>query len=515
MATDTKPTDQPTPNVQPGKTHSAEKLPKLSPIETRVIRPFGRTIVVAVWLLALSHAVADEHWPSFRNAGTSVTTVQAPPTQWSPHNGVTWQITIPGYGQSAPVVWGDTIFATSSDGPWQQRLFVHAIDVRSGDPKWSREIKATTKVENYFRNSRAAPTCVVDSERVVSFFASGDVTSMDHAGNTIWSVSLFERYEPAVNERGTASSLAQNDEHVFVLVDHDGPSYLVALDKVSGQASWKAERGDRVPSWSSPVVVQVDQSELVVVSSADTVAAYDARSGKQVWELHDVVGNHIPSPTVAGTSVYTGSTKMFHQRDLGEDRVAGSNCRIDLNSNGYQVRWGAERANSYYSSPLVFGGYVYYVNKAGILYCTRQETGQQVFAKRIGNPCWASAIGVTTDTGKQYVYLFTKNGFTVVLRPGDEFEQVSRNQLWDREAMQAAAEAASEARKANTVPANEALPKSGPEAMFARMSESALHEMFSYGDPTVYGVAFAGNRLLIRTGQQLYCVEGVKGDEEL
>ncbi|MCG8653412.1 MAG: PQQ-like beta-propeller repeat protein, partial [Pirellulales bacterium] len=246
-------------------------------------------------------------------------------------------------------------------------------------------------------------------------------------------------------------------------------------------------------------------------SSADTVSTYEAATGQQVWELEDIAGNHIPSATVAGDSIYTGSTKMFHQRGLDENRVAGSNCRIDLDGKSYQVRWGAERANSYYSSPLVFAGYVYYVNKAGVLYCVRAETGEQVFAKRISNPCWASAVGVIATTGHEYVYLFTKNGFTIVLRPGDEYDQVSRNQLWDAEAMRAAAEAARKTRKANAVPPAEAKPKSGPEAILGAMPESALHEMFSYGDPTVYGVAFAGNRLLIRTGQQLYCVAGQAG----
>ena len=74
--------------------------------------------------------------------------------------------------------------------------------------------------------------------------------------------------------------------------------------------------------------------------------------------------------------------------------------------------------------------------------------------------------------------------------------------------MLAASEAASKARQANLVPPEEAKPKTGPEAICGAMPESALHEMFSYGDPTVYGVAMAGNRLLIRTGQQLYCIDG-------
>ncbi len=463
-------------------------------------------LIVATAFGLAFHADGDEHWASFRNAGTSVTESESPPLYWSPEDGIAWRTTLPGYGQSSPVVWGDTAFVTSSDGPWQERLLVHAVDVATGDTRWTSEVEATTKVENYFRNSRAAPTCVVDGQRVISFFASGDVTAMDHKGNRLWSTPLFVKYGEVDNERGTASSPAQNDQYVFVVVDHGGPSYIVALDKTNGNVVWKADRGRRVPSWSSPAVVTSGGQELVVVSSADTVTAYDAATGESVWELEGLAGNHIPSLTIADGAIFTGSTKMHHQMSADEENVAGSNCRIDLDGNRYNVRWGAERANSYYSSPLVFAGYVYYVNKAGVLYCVDAESGQQVFAKRIGNPCWASAIGVTTSSGEQYVYFVTKNGFAIVIRPGDEYEQLTRNQLWDREEMMAAAESARKAREVNTVPADEAKPKTGPEAVFTGMSESSLHQMFSYGDPTVYATVLVGDRMLIRTGQHLYCV---------
>ena len=137
---------------------------------------------------------------------------------------------------------------------------------------------------------------------------------------------------------------------------------------------------------------------------------------------------------------------------------------------------------------------------------TAQETGKRVFAHRIGNPCWASAIGVNASHGEKLVCFVLKNGFTVVLRPGDEYDQVSRNQLWDVEQMQAAADAAAEQRKRNAVPADQAKPKTGPEKSLAGMPEKTLHWMFSYDDPTVYAATIVEGNLLIRTGQHLYCV---------
>jgi outer membrane protein assembly factor BamB len=453
---------------------------------------------------------AQENWTGFRDGGSSIVSADLP-TTWSAEEGVAWQADIPGYGQSSPVVWNDQVYVTSSDGPFQQDCQVHAFDLETGDKRWTAQVAATTKVENYFRNSRAAPTCCVDAAGVYSFFASGDVTAMTHRGETRWSTPVIKIYGDVENERGVASSLAQTDDHLFVLVDHHGPSYLLAIGKADGQVAWRADRGARVPSWSSPVVARQGDRDIVITSSADTVDAYDAATGVALWQVPGLQGNHIPSASVVGNRIFVGSTTMYGGA-TDEDAVAGSNCCIELTGDRdgpqYKILWGAERANSYYSTPLAFAGYVYYVNKAGVLYCVDQETGKQVFAKRIGNPCWASAIGVTKPDGEQLVYIVLKNGYSIVMRPGDQYDQVAKNQLYDAQAMIEASEEAEKQRRANTVPPDQAVPKTGPEKFLAGMPESRLHEMFSYGDPMVYGVAVASDRLLIRTGQRLYCVGG-------
>ncbi|TWU07628.1 outer membrane protein assembly factor BamB family protein [Stieleria varia] len=466
----------------------------------------------SVWIVVLNFAamslMADDGWTGFRGDGSGNTVAELP-TVWSSEQGIAWRADIPGYGQSSPVVFENRVFLTSSDGPFQEECQVHAFDLQTGEKLWTRRVQATTQVENYFRNSRAAPTCVVDADAVYSFFASGDLTAMNHDGQTLWSTPIIKTYGVVDNERGVASSLCQTATSVFVLIDHHGPSYLVAIDKESGQVAWKAERGERVPSWSTPVIASCGDRQLVITSSADTVDAFDAQSGESLWQLGGLQGNHIPSASVVGDRVFVGSTTMYGGAS-DETATAASNCCIKLTmvdgKPGYEVLWGAERANSYYSTPLAFAGYVYYVNKVGVLYCINDQTGEQVFAKRIGNPCWASAIGVTDSRGASLVYFVMKNGFTLVLRPGDRFDPVARNPLWEVDEMLAARDAAEKQRRANVVPDDLAAPKTGPEKVFAGMPENQLHQMFSYGDPTAYAAAVAGNSLLIRTGQHLYCI---------
>ncbi|MFM7831370.1 MAG: hypothetical protein ACKPJD_06245, partial [Planctomycetaceae bacterium] len=45
----------------------------------------------------------DPGWTSFRNGGSSVADGSFPVT-WSPATNVAWQLELPGYGQSSPVI---------------------------------------------------------------------------------------------------------------------------------------------------------------------------------------------------------------------------------------------------------------------------------------------------------------------------------------------------------------------------------------------------------------------------
>ena len=65
---------------------------------------------------------------------------------------------------------------------------------------------------------------------------------------------------------------------MFLLIDHEGPSYVVAIAKADGRTLWKTDRTSRV-SWSSPAVVTIDGVEQLVCSSAGSVDGYDTATG--------------------------------------------------------------------------------------------------------------------------------------------------------------------------------------------------------------------------------------------
>ena len=449
-----------------------------------------------------SHAV----WSGFRGNGTGITTATDLPLNWSPGKGIGWRVNLPGYGQSSPIVWGDSAFVTSVEGPSKENLLVHCLALSDGRIRWTKKLRASAQGRNNPMMARAAPTPVADANGVYAFFESGDLLAFSHSGSELWRLSLVSLGIEPKNNHGLGCSPAQTGDRIILLMDHAGPCFLAGLDKKTGQVAWKTERPQR-SSWTSPVATVIRGRELVLVSSAGAVDAYDAATGSLLASQQGLTGNSIPSPTVEGSTVYIGAGENRMKPDLEASRR--SNCRLELvqDSGKFSFRkiWEGTKATAHHASPVLCGSHVYLIDKNGVLFCLDRETGREMFSKRLPNHQWATPIA---SDGK--LYLFGKDGVTTVIRTGPEWELIAHNRLWSEEDFQNRKDA--EVRKAKE---EEARKPSGSSGRPGRggpgggaplpAAEMEATRVSAVGD-VVYGAAAVNGCLLIRTGTDLFCV---------
>lgn len=366
-------------------------------------------------VLMLTAATPGEHWPGFRGDGTSISAARQIPRNWSDTEHVAWTAEIPGYGQSSPVVWGDQIFVTSTKGDEKETIVVSAFSLATGKRVWSREFPASQKVKVSDYVSRGAPTPVVDSDRVYAFFESGDLLAFTHSGEPVWQRSLVNEYGEFKGNHGIGASLTAAGDSVIVLIDHAGPSYLLAADKASGENRWKVERESRA-SWSSPAIRNVGDSTEIVINSNGAVEGYRAETGERVWWVEGIDGNTTNSPTCIGGVVLVGSSKA------NQNLAVQPGGKGDVSATA--IQWRSEDVTSSFASPLLAGGVAWFVNKAGVLFAVDPQSGTVLWNERLPDTCWASPLAV-----EDRVYFFTKGGQTVVYRAGREKERLAENAL--------------------------------------------------------------------------------------
>jgi outer membrane protein assembly factor BamB len=417
--------------------------------------------------------------------------------EWSPQKNIAYRVSLPGYGQSSPVVWNGQVYLTAIEGEQKEKLHVVAVRLSDGQIVWHQEFAASQKGRNDPMRSRAAASPVVDAHGVYCFFESGDLIALRHDGQKRWQRSLSQDYGPIRNNHELASSLAHQGDLLYVLVDHDGPSYLVAVEKATGQTRWKVNRTQRT-SWTSPVVTQVDGVSVVVVASGDTVAVYEAATGKELAQFNGLVGLNIVSPTAVGPWIVVGAGVNRVKPDVAAS--ARSNCLLHLEHHNQQWRltqvWSASKVVSAFASPIWHRDHVYFLTREGILHCLDARTGHTRYAERLDDEVWATPIAVGDR-----IYFFGKKGVTTVIKSGPEFEKLAVNRVWTAEEYaQRLAAARKQAEKSMPPPT-----KAPPGGPVVPPQEMQAVRYATVGD-IVYAAAAVDGAFLLRTGTELIVV---------
>lgn len=438
---------------------------------------------LSLLVLLCSAAIPAEtpaQWPGFLGAGATPLAADALPLQWAPGQNIAWTADLPGHGQSSPVVWGDRVFLTAVEGPMKDSCLLMALSLGDGKVLWRHSIPSSDPVKSSLYVSRAAPTPVVDEQRVYAFFESGDLVALTHDGKPAWNRSLSKEHGKFQNKFGLAASPAQIADRLFVLVDDEGPSYLAAIRKEDGQTLWRTTRTSRT-SWSSPAVITLGGEAQVVCSSAGSVDGYSPQTGELLWTFADVGGNTAATPIDRGDGRFlVGASAGREGQNVEGARKSNLSLTVSRVNGQWtpEVQWRNEQASPSFGSPIVHQGCAYWVNRAGVVYCVDAATGQLHYTQRTAESVWATPLAVGDR-----IYLFGKDGLTTVIAAGPKFEKLAENRVWD--------------------PAD-----AKPDIAAGKNEETEERRRAAamFSGPVQYGVAAVGSSLLIRTGEKLFCV---------
>ncbi len=206
--------------------------------------------------------------------------------------------------------------------------------------------------------------------------------------------------------------------------DHEGESFVVALDKRTGETRWKVAR-DEITSWSTPLVVEHGGRAQVVVAATKRVRSYDLANGELVWECAGLSRNVVASPVAADGRVYVGNAYDWEAMlAIRLDRAEGDVTGTDA------VVWSIDRHTPYVPSPLLYGELLCFLRHSqGVLSCLEAKTGVPVFGPRrlqgVYN-VFASPVGAG---GR--IYVASREGTIAVLESGGEFAFLALNKLDD------------------------------------------------------------------------------------
>jgi outer membrane protein assembly factor BamB len=406
-----------------------------------------RTVAALVVLVSVVVGAADE-WPRFRgNAAGVAKDDPALPDTWSATQNVAWKTPVPGLGWSSPVVWGDHVFLTTvvnsaqqdppkpgfylgdwAASPAPHRWVVYDVDFRTGKVRWATEVGSVPPGQpKHLKNTYASETPVTDGERVYAYFGSLGLFALDMNGKTVWSkpIGPFKTR----NNWGTGASPVLHGNRVYIVNDNDEGSFIAAYDKRTGNEVWKVARKEGT-NWATPFVWENSLRTEIVTSGSDLVRSYDL-NGKELWTLKGMSTISIPTPFASHGMLMLSSGYVADALRPAYAIKPGASGDISLKgeetSNAY-IAWAMKTGAAYQPTPVVLGDTLYTLFDRGFFTAHDVRSGKELYPRqRITTNTAAFVASPWAYNGK--IFALSEDGETYVIQAGPEFKVLATNSL--------------------------------------------------------------------------------------
>ena len=407
----------------------------------------------------------EKNWHHWRGPHATGAAVNAnPPTKWSETENIRWKVSIPGMGHATPIIWEDKIFiqtALKVEKPKEEKKeenneeeestefnpFVGSLPEEprerednerrgtlyhfklltlnrsDGSVMWEKTLRETVPHEGMHRDSSfASNSPITDGEHIYAYFGSRGLYCLDMKGNLKWEKDIGKMRKSGTFGEGSCPII--HGDTIIVLQDHEGQSFIITLDKRTGDELWKVDRNERT-TWTSPIVVDYNGKSQIIVPATNRTRSYNLENGDVLWECGGMTRNVIPSPVYTDGHVYIisgfqGSSLQAINLKLASGDITGTEA----------VVWEYDRDTPYVPSPLLSGDIIYFLrSNKGVLTAIDRNTGMVHYGSQRLNgvtSVYASIVGAADR-----VYIASRNGSVVVIKHGPEFKILAQNQLED------------------------------------------------------------------------------------
>lgn len=402
------------------------------------------SIFIFVFLISSSFAQNKGNWPQWRGPLTTGAAEKGnPPVIFSETKNLKWKTPIPGKGHATPVVWGNNIIVqtavpTTEKGDttlkseasrmpgtstnFIQEYKVILVDRETGKINWEKTVTREMPIEDTHKlGSWASNSPCTDGKYIYAYFGSRGIFCLDFEGNTLWQKD-FGQIQKVMNF-GEGESPFLYKDRIFIQWDSEDKSFMVALDKNTGEEVWRVDR-DEKSSWATPFVVEINGNIQVITCATNQVRSYNYHTGEILWTSSGLTRNVIPNPVYADGILYV----MSGFRGNALQAIDLSKASGDITGSD-AILWTYNQDTPYTPSPLLMDGKLYFLRaNNGELTCLDAKTGKVYYSKEklegIGN-LYSSPSGIGDR-----IYIAAEN-ICLVIKAGEKFEIMSSNELND------------------------------------------------------------------------------------
>jgi outer membrane protein assembly factor BamB len=376
--------------------------------------PWWLGCVVTCLMMPAANAEDWDHWRGWQRNDISPESSRWDGNTWPQQE--LWRASV-GEGSSSPLVSGDQVFLT---GWSNEQDTIVCLDANTGKQIWRQSYpqprygRHSVGDKSLYSGACSTPEYDADSGWLFSLGVDGDLNAWDtrKAGQRVWSLNLYERYQaarrPEVAKRKktqrdygyTSSPLVLGDQVIVEVGGNQGN--LVAFHKRDGRELWTSENRDEAGHTGGPVPITVAGVRCVAVLTLRNLVVTridGAGAGKTVatypWTTD--FGNNIATAAVADDSVII--TSAYNHSAM---------CRLQITLGGAKQLWETKGIASGVCTPIIHAGHVYWAWRG--VHCVDYETGKELW---VGGKVGSQGSCILTSDERLIVYA-NKGDLTLV-----------------------------------------------------------------------------------------------------
>jgi outer membrane protein assembly factor BamB len=390
----------------------------------------------------------EQNWHQWRGPNADGVSPSAdPPVQWSEQSNIKWKVAIPGKGSATPIVWNDRIYllsaietdkkpaqppARSAPAPSTGRALalpapstlhqyvVLCLDRATGKTLWQRVAAEEVPHEGrHDTNTFASGSPTTDGQLLYASFGSRGIFCFDLDGSPVWKRDLGDMRTRAGFGEGSSPALHGNT--LVMNWDHEGQSFIAALDAKTGETRWQVNRDERT-TWATPLITEYQGRTQVITNASKRVRSYDLATGELIWECGGQAGNPIPCPIRQDDIVYcmTGyqGYAVYALPLAAKGDITGTQ----------QIVWRRTDTGPYVCCGLLYDGLLYVTKgRDAIASVLDPKTGSTITdQKRLPG---LSTLYASPVAAAGRIYYVARDGTGLVLKHGPELEVLATNKL--------------------------------------------------------------------------------------
>ena len=358
-----------------------------------------------------------DDWPWWQGTDhRNVANTQNFPTQWSPSDHEGWQVSIPGYGNASPCLWGHQLFLPVFEAE-AQRLVLLSIQRDSGRIAWRTMLHdgCLSKTSDKSTPALSSPAC--DGQNVFTVSCVHGklwVTAVEMTGRVSWQREVGQYH----SNEAYRSSPVLFKSLVIVSADQPRGSYVAAVHRQTGEIIWRIKRPNGT-SFGSPIVATISERPQLVLGGAGAVTSYDPSNGKVIWTC--ATSAERVANSIAFDADHVFATSM---RPNPEVICIGANGHGDVTKS--HLAWRLPKIGSERPSPIYYDGLIFVLADDGRLSCIQSMTGKIEWTRQLEGTFTASPV-----IAGEVLFCANEAGTTYCVRTGGASAPVTTNVLLD------------------------------------------------------------------------------------